>query len=66
MNKNLKELVDCILEWWEEHQYDCHNTYEEEYENDFDDEPIFVVKAKELKEILIIDAIVKINEKEIK
>lgn len=43
-----KQLVDSILQWWNEHEYDVtgeHGDY-----NLYSEEPSFVVLAKKLKE----------------
>ena len=42
-----KELVDLVLEWWEEHQYDTTGEYGDY--NVFDDAPLFVKKAQEIR-----------------
>lgn len=51
------ELVNSILEWWEEHQYDTTQggeEYAEEY-NVYDTEPDFVTLAKRMKKEMIKD-----------
>lgn len=56
-NKEITDdLVDDILNWWEEHQWDCNASdngdYIEDY-NVYDDEPSFVKKAKLIKGLRI-------------
>lgn len=42
-----KELATLVLTWWKEHEDDVTSTEGAEY-NLYDDEPLFVTKAKEL------------------
>ena len=44
-------LIKSVLDWWKEHEYDTGTTEDDEY-NVYDEEPDFVKKAKELKEML--------------
>ncbi len=45
----MNELIDSILDWWEEHQYDTRSSESEDW-NLYDEEPEFVKIAKRLKE----------------
>lgn len=48
MDNESKSLVESILKWWNEHQYDtCENG---EY-NIYDEEPKFVTIAKRMNKI---------------
>lgn len=44
----MENLIDMILEWWSEHQYDTYVGNEDEY-NVYDEEPDFVKEAIKLK-----------------
>ena len=50
MNTELKSLVKLVLEWWEEHQYDCRYHGDGEEYNIYDEEPAFVTLAKTIRE----------------
>lgn len=42
------QLIEEVLNWWEEHQFDTYSIDGEEY-NSFNEEPEFVRLAKELQ-----------------
>lgn len=46
----MERLIDEVLRWWKEHQYDCSSDREDE-RNLYDEEPEFVSLAKELRNI---------------
>lgn len=46
----MDELIDKVLEWWNEHKYDEVIRLDGEHDNAFDEEPEFVKIAKRLKE----------------
>lgn len=47
----MNELIDAVLAWWEEHQYDVIQSSEDQDEyNIYHEEPEFVKIAKRLKE----------------
>lgn len=48
MNDKVSKLIDTVLEWWQEHEYDCHFDGEDE-RNVYDNDPEFVTLAKQLK-----------------
>ncbi len=45
----MDELINSVLAWWEEHQWDCDCADGEEW-NRYEKEPEFVTIAKKLKE----------------
>lgn len=47
MDKEIVEMINSILVWWEEHEFDTTLNEEEEY-NIYDEEPHFVKMAKQL------------------
>lgn len=49
MENEVNKLIDTVLNWWKEHEYDCCSNGEEEF-NVYDDEPEFVTLAKKIKE----------------
>ena len=46
----MAQLVDEVIDWWEEHEYNTTGDYGEI--NVFDDTPQFVRTAKEIKSML--------------
>jgi hypothetical protein len=46
-----EELLKEVLEWWDEHEFDCCGSSEDEY-NVYDENPDMVVVAKKLKKLL--------------
>lgn len=49
-NELNKLLVEEVLKWWKEHEYDTYDDQYEEY-NVYNDDPKFVTIAKRLKEV---------------
>lgn len=47
MKDKFTDLIDSILEWWEEHRYDTMSLGDGEEDNIYDEEPRFVQLAKE-------------------
>lgn len=41
------DLAKCVLEWWEEHQFDSQSCGDGDFMNTYDDEPKFVQLAKQ-------------------
>jgi hypothetical protein len=52
--KQIEELIDSILSWWDDHKYDVRTIsdgeYAEEY-NVYDTNPDFIKKAMEMKKM---------------
>lgn len=44
----LDELVNSILQWWNEHKYDSEKIGEEEF-NIYEEEPDYATLAKQMK-----------------
>lgn len=48
-DKTIEELIDAVLTWWEQHEYDVEMAGGDEY-NVYDNEPKFVEIAKRLRD----------------
>lgn len=47
----LVEIIDMILTWWKEHEFDSM-PFGDDYQNVFDEVPSFVIEAKHAKKLL--------------